>query len=95
METAGDKLKQTFVRYKELLERGIVRDEIGDVAYQGTTIDIQMMDPKCNTDCVQICFTDHVYRFENVLDTEKYCLIPHCNCYTGQVWYSDYIETDG
>lgn len=39
-------------------------------------------------DCAELCFTDERYRFENVLDIYKICLVPECNCVTGDVTYS-------
>lgn len=96
METASDKLKDTFERYKEEIEKSIVRSDVGKAAWEGSSIEfIPNKDLPCQMECVSYCFTDFFYRFENIESIEQYCLIAVCDCETGRVYYEEYATISG
>ena len=74
----------------------IVRSEVARAAWEGSSIEvIPNKDLGCGMDCVSLCFTDFFYRFENIESIDQYCLIAHCNCETGSVYYTEYDNISG
>ena len=75
------------------MEKSIIRDEIGHAAWEGSDIKISnQRNLTCDMDCVSYCFTDYMYRYENVLSTEKYCIYANCNCETGRISYTREVD---
>lgn len=95
IEINSDKLKYTFARYKKVMEQAIVQGEIRDLAWNSSSIVSEKVPTPCNMACVKYCFTDTSYRFENVEDIYEVCLVPECNCTTGDISYSVQKEKSG
>jgi hypothetical protein len=64
-----------------------VRDAILESSFSFDEITFEDVGSSCGMRCVQVCFTDERYRFENVLDIYKACLVPECDCSTDSVTY--------
>jgi hypothetical protein len=88
IEINSEKLKHTFARYKTLMEKGIINGKIRDLAWNSSTIESEKIPTACNMACVKYCFTEKSFRFENVEDIYDVCLVPECNCSTGDITYS-------
>jgi len=79
-----EKVMQKIATYKKLVE---TRDKIKRESFSYDSITAEDVGSSCGMQCVQFCFQDERYRFENVLDIYKICLVPLCNCTSGEVTY--------
>ena len=57
------KLKQTFARYKGLIEQTIVGEKIAMEAWQNARIEFGRQNNECNMHCVDVCYTEESSRF--------------------------------
>jgi len=79
---SSEKLKQTFTRYKKLMEKGLMLEKIRQLSFNESSVVATKVATPCDMQCVKICFTDVHYRFENVRSVVESCLVPTCNCTT-------------
>lgn len=88
------KVRQSVGVYKKIIEQAEVRAALKNLTTLETTFERELITPEstsnatCDMKCAQYCFTDKKYRFENVLDVYKVCLVPLCNCTSGDISYS-------
>jgi hypothetical protein len=87
LQVNSGKIRNTLARYKELMERAIVQQEISKLAWNSSNILSYKQPTECNMDCYNFCFTEELYRFENINSVYEVCLVARCNCTTGDVAY--------
>ena len=75
LEIESNKLKQTFSRYKNEMEKAIIQAEISRFAWKNSKMTAQRQDVACDMDCVNYCFSDESNRFENIQSVYQVCLV--------------------
>ena len=83
----SEKTKQTLLRYKKLIEKTIMAVKIDSLAWEDAAIVAKRKNTQCNMTCVDFCFSESRFRYQNIKDTFQVCLVAQCNCTTGEVDY--------
>jgi hypothetical protein len=95
IEIASNKIKNKALRYKVLMEKAIIQGAVAKEAFEGANVNVTNVDTACDMNCVQYCFSTSLNRFENATSIYNYCLVPTCNCRTGEVTYREHENYSG